>query len=210
MEGLPPSHNTSTYTDTSFLHLSVHSTKLRTELCSKINSIKGDPEFSDTLASEEAICKHLRNIPSWSSPQSAQASTLLDLQLRQFLTILHASRAVSTDIPIKSSHRYSMITALEAAAKTLELHHNLLKTSNYALVLTRNDYFRATLVICHIAYHTQRANGKSSTQDLNLPNALTPPARYHPLPPRQNHLRLLHLARPTPAGRTRHAARTRE
>jgi hypothetical protein len=163
MDSLPPSHNTTTYTDTSFLHLSIQTIKFRTELCSKANNLKGNLEFFDTLMSENVICTHLRNIPSWDSRQSAQASTLLDLQVRQFLVILNASRAVSTDIPTTSSHRYSMITALEAAAKTLELHHNVLKAANYALVLTRNDYFRATLVICHIAYHAQRANGRSYT-----------------------------------------------
>jgi hypothetical protein len=69
--------------------------KFRTELCAKANSLKGNPEFSDTLSSEDAICKHLQNIPSWNSPQCAQGLTLLDLQLRQFLVILHVSRTYS-------------------------------------------------------------------------------------------------------------------
>lgn len=52
-----------------------------------------------------------------------------------------------------------MITALEAAAATIQLHASLLKHTNYALVLTRNEYFRAILLICHVAYHAQRNNG---------------------------------------------------
>jgi hypothetical protein len=95
MGSLPPSHDSNTYTDTSFLHLSMDTIKFRTELCAKANSLKGNPEFSDTLSSEDAICKHLQNIPSWNSPQCAQGLTLLDLQLRQFLVILHVSRTYS-------------------------------------------------------------------------------------------------------------------
>jgi hypothetical protein len=53
-----------------------------------------------------------------------------------------------------------MITALEAATATIDLHSSQLKLSNFSLVLTRNDYFRAILLICHIAYYAHRDNGE--------------------------------------------------
>jgi hypothetical protein len=160
MKSLPRSRKVTSYTDTAFLHASMQTFKLRTNICSKANSLKDTLEFHDILSFEDSIQKCLQDIPHWTSPKSTQAQTLLSLQLQQFLIILHASRTVKSQVRFKSDCRYSMMAALEAAEKTLDLHYNLIKESNYALVLTRNDYLRATLVIHHIAYYVKRADGK--------------------------------------------------
>jgi hypothetical protein len=170
MSALPHARHTTTYTDTSFLHVAMQTFECRNELSSKVNSLKEHREFDDILKSEDAIRKCLQDIPRWTNPRSIQARTLLDLQLRQFLVIVHASRAVKYEFRTQSDCRYSMMTALEAAAKTIELHYNVTKASNYALILTRNDYFRATLLICHIAYYAKRANGTLQSICLILPS----------------------------------------
>lgn len=54
-----------------------------------------------------------------------------------------------------------MVAALEAAARTIDLHHSLAMSGDYALVLTRDDYFRSALLICHVAYYAKLANGKN-------------------------------------------------
>jgi hypothetical protein len=158
MEELPQSRQVTVFTDTSFLHLSMQSFQLRTKLCSLMNSLRGTPDFSDILQHDSQIQRYLALIPQWPDARSTQARMILDLQLRQFLVVLHAPRALQVDQHADSSRRYSTITALEAAATTIDLHIKALKTSN-ALCLTRNDYFRASLLICHITYHATQAKG---------------------------------------------------
>jgi hypothetical protein len=160
MKAMPKSRSNNTFTDTSFLHLGMQSIELRTSLCAKVNRLKGVSEFHETLKCEDNVRMFIRDIPRWTDPRSGQARNLLDLQLRQFLVVLYAPRAVQPEFRTASDCRYSMFTSLEAAAKTIEVHNNLMEASNYALLLTRNDYFRAMVLVCHVTYHARRANGK--------------------------------------------------
>jgi hypothetical protein len=160
IEELPPSRSITTYTDTSFLCVAMQTMELRAKMCHKVNNLKESSDMYDALDDEDAIRQHISKIPHWTDPRSVQARTLLELQLTQFMTILHAPRVLQAEFRQSSHRRYAMVTALEAAAKTIELHHTLATSGNFALVLTRNDYFRSGLLICHVAYHARRANGK--------------------------------------------------
>jgi hypothetical protein len=157
---LPRSHGITTFTDTTYLHLSMQTIELRIRICSVVNSSKGHSALHDVFDDEDVLRQHLVNIPRWSDPRAAQATKLLELQMQQFILVLHASRASQREHRKKSSHRYSMITALEAAATTVNLHNDLLKADNCALILTRNDYYRAMLLISHIAYYAEKDTGK--------------------------------------------------
>ncbi|KAH7074655.1 hypothetical protein BKA63DRAFT_414367 [Paraphoma chrysanthemicola] len=158
LEVIPKSRSNNIFTDTSFLHSSMQSIGLRTSLCAQVNSLKGGSELHETMRSEDDVRTALKDIPRWTDPRSGQARNLLDLQLRQFLVVLYAPRALKPESSTVSDSRYSMFTSLEAASKTLEVHNNLVEASNFALVLTRNDYFRAMLLICHVTYHARRAS----------------------------------------------------
>ena len=157
---LPQDRSITTYTDTSYLCLAMQTLELRIEICSKVNNFKESPDRYDALEYEETIRQQISKFPRWTDARSLQARTLLELQLRQFLTILHAPRVLQVESRRKLNCRYSMVTALEAAARMIDLHSSLAASGNYALVLTRNDYFRATLLICHIAYYSRRTNGE--------------------------------------------------
>ncbi|KAH8724825.1 hypothetical protein GQ44DRAFT_750068 [Phaeosphaeriaceae sp. PMI808] len=158
IEELPRPHGMTTYTDTSFLHLAMQSIGLRAEMCSKINSIKDVLDIYDIFEYEDALREHISSIPHWTDPRSLQTRTLLELNLWQFVVGLHTPRALQAESRSKSDHRYSVMTTLEAAAAMIRLHNNLEKSENYALLLTRNDYFRAMVLICHIAYHAKKAD----------------------------------------------------
>lgn len=173
---LPRSHGITTYTDSAYLHVASLSLKHRIGLSCIVNKLRSDTSLPDTLEDEEALGHHLVKIPRWTDPRSIQATTLLELQLRQFVIILNTPRALRSNSQSRPDCRYSMITALEASAATIQLHASLLKHTNYALVLTRNDYFRAVLLICHIAYHAHRNNGTSLPDP---PNPVLPIARHH-------------------------------
>ncbi|KAF1953148.1 hypothetical protein CC80DRAFT_150507 [Byssothecium circinans] len=158
---LPPSQPPSTFTDTSYLHHSAHSLSLRTKLCAQANTLHPHPtshSLPTTLASEKAIRLALTHLPTFPNPPALQASTLLDLQLRQFILILHTPRALDVRRRSDPEHRYSMLTLLETAAILIEKHAKLMETGNFSLCCIRSDYLRAALLICHITYHASKAD----------------------------------------------------
>jgi hypothetical protein len=160
MQQLPRSQPNTEFTDTSFLHLSLKSTTLRTKLCALGNSLHSAPNFQDVLQLEVEIQEALSQIPKWINPNSFQAWTLLDLQLRQFLVILHTPRVLQTQYRLQSDFRYSLLTCLESSSLLIDRHIQLMDTGVFALCCIRSDYYRAALLICHITYHACAASGE--------------------------------------------------
>ncbi|KAF2823880.1 hypothetical protein CC86DRAFT_395896 [Ophiobolus disseminans] len=158
MEEVPSSRVTIAHTDTAFLHLSMQTLELRIDMCHQVNDLKESPDKYDALEYEDTIRSNISKFPRWTDPKAQHARILLELQLTQFLIILHAPRVQQVDSRRKSNCRYGMVTALEAAARTIDLHNSLAASENYALVLTRNDYFRSILQICHVAYYARMAS----------------------------------------------------
>jgi hypothetical protein len=83
-------------------------------------------------------------------------------KLRQFLVILHAARVVDIKTKMSAEQRYSVVSMLEAATATVNLHTALTASSNLALCCARCDYYRAALLVCHVAYYASKSNGKLS------------------------------------------------
>ncbi|KAF2854352.1 hypothetical protein T440DRAFT_273668 [Plenodomus tracheiphilus IPT5] len=157
-EDLPDSQSEGVFTDSSYLHLSTQSLKLRIELCSVVNSLQRVPTFSDCLRYGDMIEKCLRTLPVWEDSRALQSSALLNLQLRQFLTILHTPRALKIEPAKAHEFGYSVIIALESASTLTTVHESLSTSANFALCCMRNnDYLRAALLICHIAYHASES-----------------------------------------------------
>jgi hypothetical protein len=157
---LPRSRGVTTYTDTSYLHVAAQTIQLRIRVCASVNSLGKLADFRDGIEVEDALRQQIENLPRWPDARAIQASTLLRLQLQQYIVVLHAPRTLQVEPRSKSESRYAMITTLEAAATTIELHHALVRAANFSLVLTRNDYLRAMLLISHIAYYSQKHGGE--------------------------------------------------
>jgi len=202
MKEIPPSHSTPTFTDTSFLLIAAQSIEIRNEICRKVNDLKDSPDRVEALEYEDAIRQHIASLPRWSEPRSVQARTLLELQLRELVLIVHAPRVLQFESRRISNCRYSMVAALEAATRTIDLHYSLSSSENYALVLTRDDYFHSALLICHVAYHARRNNG--ALPYIQLLFQLTH-ARHDHYAPSQNLLRRLHGQSALPARTARYA-----
>jgi hypothetical protein len=158
---LPRSHGITTYTDTAYLNFAMQTVELRVKMCSLINNLREPSALYDTFSHEDALRQHITNISHWSDPRAVQALKLLELQMLQFIVLLHTPRALQVEYRRRSDCRFSMITILEAAARTINLHTDLLETENCILTLTRNDYYRAILLISHIAYYAHRDEGES-------------------------------------------------
>ncbi|EED12805.1 conserved hypothetical protein [Talaromyces stipitatus ATCC 10500] len=147
------------HTSTSYLHISRFSFSLRVSLNSIINDLSSPLVHETVLRYEDMIMKELQRLQSDTASKrhehvnkrsSYVVRTLLDIQLRQFLVMLHAPFACQT----QTSSRFSLsrIACLTAAAEIIRMHSNLVKTANFSLLLQRNDYFRAGLVICQTVY----------------------------------------------------------
>ncbi|KAB8246253.1 hypothetical protein BDV35DRAFT_405236 [Aspergillus flavus] len=149
-----PSHNTST----SFLRLCRHSLDLRVSLNSRMNDLTSDLPYEDILRYEDMIMSELRKLPSPTESNedttdrklSQMARVVLDLQLRQFLALLHAPFARKTEI--NSRYAVSRMVCFNAAASLIDQHWRLVQSGNPMLLLLRHDYFRGALSLAHYAY----------------------------------------------------------
>ena len=156
---LPPSQPLSTYTDTSFLHLAMQSLPLRVTLCTLSNQIKNRLDFQEILHYEHEIMEALKQLPKWTDSRALQAATHLDLQLRQFILILHSTEAFRTQS--KPSTKYSRFATVEASLTLIQKHMDLIESRNFALCCIRSDYYRAAITLCHIGYHYDSFSGQS-------------------------------------------------
>lgn len=140
------------YTSTSYLHISSKSISLRIALCSMINDPRSCLGYDQVLRYEQQINEELDAIPKWNDHNKHdhnQASALLDLQLRQYLIMLHAPFARR---PNSSQNRYSRMVCFEASKYILDLHSKLISSENFTLSLLRGDVVHAALTICHNAF----------------------------------------------------------
>lgn len=145
------------YTQTSFLHLSGASFQLRVSLNSVVNDLNAPMRYEEVLEHEELIMTELRKLPPWTKAQPANATglslvarTLLDIQLRQFLIMLHGPFARQQERTTR--HSLSRMVCFDAASSILNQYKRLSESGNYALLLLRHDYFRAALAVCQNAY----------------------------------------------------------
>lgn len=143
------------YTTCSFLHISRASFSLRVSLNSLGNDLSSPLQYEEVLNYEETVTKELQRLPAWTEPGENQgvqgpttlAKTLLDVQLRQFLILLHApfARQAGTN----SRYLVSRMICFNAAASIIEQYSQLKRSGSSLLLLLRHDYFRGALIICH-------------------------------------------------------------
>ena len=165
----PSSKSVKEYTATSFLHIAQRSLHLRQSLTSLINDPSTNLRYEQILSYEHEIMQELEEIPHWtqydsSSPDvfgsSVLPQMLLDIQLRQFLILLHNPFVRMSGVG--SRYGYSRAASFNAASVILEYHRKLVTSGNYFLCLLRNDVFRCALSICHTMFLSDIMGGKSS------------------------------------------------
>lgn len=158
-QGSPPTQKIwSEYTECSFLHISRASFCLRVSLNALVNDLGSPSRYEEVLNYEEQITKEIRKLPQRAVPGETPkeghmplvARTLLDIQLRQFLILLHAPFARQADT--NSRYSLSRMICLNAAASIIEQYSQLNGSEKFLLLLLRHDYFRAALNICHAMY----------------------------------------------------------
>ena len=150
-----PKHS-SELSDTSFLHISSRSLRLRIQLASLVNDPTAHVEYEEVLRYEEKIKEELDAIPSWQDTDggdsqrrsnNALSSVLLDVQLRQYLIWLHFPYASKNGFDSKTN--YSRTACFNNAAFILNLHASNMEKAMFSLCLLRSDGYLAALTLCH-------------------------------------------------------------
>jgi hypothetical protein len=137
----------------SFLHSSRASLPLRLSLTAAINNTSSPLTHDDVLKHDEQLTSHLQKLNPASAEHTANtqqtlSETVLDLQLRQFLLLLHTPFAVEQQQSSRAS--ISRLACLNAASTVIESCLRLSRTDYNFISLTRTDLFRSAFVICQV------------------------------------------------------------
>ena len=163
---LPASWPEQEYTATSFLYISQKSLALRTSLNSMINDGNSNITYAQFSAYNRQIMQQLESIPRWVDTQmfpktglpfSALPQILLDIQLRQYLLLLHSPYARRAGPNLQ--YGISRTVCFDTACTILLLHSKLIASGNFALCLLRWDIYRAALNICQVVFTSTLIRG---------------------------------------------------
>ncbi|KAF2876214.1 hypothetical protein BDV95DRAFT_625539 [Massariosphaeria phaeospora] len=145
--GRPMEH----FTTSSYLIVTLKSLPLRIHLMQLLNNPTTELNYSDVLHYDAQLTALLSSLPTWEDSRSAIPSALLDLQLRQFLLVLHQPYA---KLAAKNSQfQYSFTTCISAANAMLSVHDALINKGIFLLSHLRNDVMRAGITLAQVVYH---------------------------------------------------------
>ncbi|KAK7179746.1 transcriptional regulatory protein, partial [Paraphaeosphaeria sporulosa] len=152
------------FTSTSYLIVSLQSMPLRLHLLQLLNNPTTELQYSDVLHYDSQLNAMLNTLPNWTDPRADIPSTLLKLQLVQFLLILHRPYAVYATTNKRFS--FSFTACIEAASTILMLHEKLLAKNILSLNHLRNDALRAGIALAQTTYyncfHASPAEGRDA------------------------------------------------
>jgi hypothetical protein len=144
-KSLPSEHST----PNSYLNVALKSLPLRIHLTRVLNDPSNVLQYTDVLHYDEQITSILAELPLWTGPHTAIPSTLLGLQLRQYLLILHKPYAKQAFV--SSRFMYSFTTCVEVASAIISAHEDLNSAGILALNHFRNDAIRVGMTLSQIA-----------------------------------------------------------
>lgn len=148
---MPASRPAEHFTSASYLNITLKSLPFRIHLAQLLNNPSSDMHYSDILHYDAQIHTMLSAIPSWDDERATIPAALLNLQLRQYLLMLHKNYAKLA--PKNQRYMYSFTTCIEVASSMLAVHEELLKNGILALNNLRNDAVRVGLTLSQTVYY---------------------------------------------------------
>ncbi|KAF2664136.1 hypothetical protein BT63DRAFT_429676 [Microthyrium microscopicum] len=176
-ETIPHANSVHELSSTSFLSLSQQSVRLRSELCSILN----DPMFNlshDVVLEYDGRITALREeLPLWDVQKGDAVRTMLEIQLQQYLLLVHFRfLQISTS---RSKMSYSTFVCAETAISILQSFKSLqrLGFSIYSL-LSVGGLLRPALTLCQIMFGSDSPGGHILAQctvsaEKNIEDALS-------------------------------------
>ncbi|KAH7401722.1 fungal-specific transcription factor domain-containing protein [Phaeosphaeria sp. MPI-PUGE-AT-0046c] len=148
---LPASRPIDHFTSSSYLGISRTSIPLRLQLMQLLNDPSEDMPYSEVLHYDAQIHDLLSNLPKWDDSRAKLPSELLQLQLRQYLIILHRPYAILA--PNNNRYVYSFTACIDAAGSVITKHNELVTKGILVLNNMRNDIIRVGLILSKVIYH---------------------------------------------------------
>ena len=166
---IPASRALEHFTSASYLGVALKSLPLRIYLTQLLNNPSTDLQYSDVLHYDAQIQSMLSAIPSWEDDRAVLPIALLQLQLRQYLLLLHKSYA---KLAVKNQrYMHSFTTCVDVASSTMATYDDLVGKGVLALNNCRNDAVRVGLILSQVVYHNCAKYGPIKPSQ-PLPNML--------------------------------------
>lgn len=140
----PMSYPPEVFTMSSYLHLSGRSLPLRIHINTRINDHTSPLTYSDILILQDEITNELNSLPRWPDTRASKLPRLLlDVQLRQFLLLIHAPFAAQRIADSRAD--YSRTVCMNAASSIISQHTAAVDAGLVAANQMRQDVLRAAL-----------------------------------------------------------------
>lgn len=148
---LPASRPVDHFTSASYLTVSRQSISLRLHLMQMLNDPSEDIPYSEVLHYDAQIHELLSSLPKWDDPRASLPNALLQVQLRQYLLILH--RPYACLAPTNNRYIYSFTSCIDTAGSIVTMHEELVSKGVLVLNNMRNDIVRVGLILSKVIYH---------------------------------------------------------
>jgi hypothetical protein len=165
------------YTDTSYLAWSIKSLPLRVHLMQLLNNPTTEFQYSDVLHYDNQINSLLSTLPNWTDERTGTPGALLDLQLRQFLLILHRpyAKLASTN----SRFTYSFTSCIKAASAMLGTYDTLLAKGIFAINNSRSDVLRIIMTLAQVVFYVSKLSTPNSVSSSSSTSLINPSVASH-------------------------------
>ncbi|KAF2710337.1 hypothetical protein K504DRAFT_377201 [Pleomassaria siparia CBS 279.74] len=147
----PPSRPIEQFTATSYLVVGMRSLPLRVRLMQLLNDPTTNLQYADVLHYDAQINAALSSLPTWDDRRAAMPRALVDIQLRQFLLMLH--RPYAKLAAKNSRYGFSFVACVDAANGILCHYDELNGQGILALNHLRSDVLRIVFALCQVVYH---------------------------------------------------------
>jgi hypothetical protein len=147
---MPTTQPSEQFTSASYLVASLKSLPLRIHLLQLLNTPSSDLQYSDVLHYDAQIHAAISSLPEWDDDRAIIPSALLQLQLRQYLLILHKPYAKLR--PRNDRFNYSFTTLVDTCSSMIASHDTLLSKNILGLNNFRNDIIRVGLTLSQVVY----------------------------------------------------------
>ena len=158
-QSMPISKPSQDFTSMSFLHLSQKSIHLRTELCSLLNEPVPNLSHEQVLAYADQITILLDELPRWSDGKEGMVRRVLEIQLRQYLLLIHFR--FHQNAPGGEKQNYSTFVCASTAASILQGYRKL-RESGYSVysLSSIGGILRPSLALCQIVSTSTHPSSK--------------------------------------------------
>ncbi|KAI5862280.1 fungal-specific transcription factor domain-containing protein [Durotheca rogersii] len=157
---LPISRPANEYTCSSYQHISRRSLSLRLELTKLLTGPPTDLEWEQVLQYSDMITHEIDQLPSWDSDTGRNgeysqkpilASTLLHIQLRQYLIPLHQPYLKLRKF--NSKYQVAELIYYTAARDIVMMHDCLYQKGIRTLYFLREDTMNSVINLCNVTLH---------------------------------------------------------